>query len=400
MLAFSLVLFGCPQPDNNGSEDASAEELAEQLAADINGIKAGAATANGTTVTIINEILLGKGNRTSLTVPEGVTLDLTTGDHARIMLNDATLTVNGTVITNTSRLHFEEDGREWDWEGSSILLEDGATWATINGSGTIRLEGKGNLLLIEGTKNVANRKLTLDGVTLVGIDDNDSSLVEVRGNIGNGYTGEFIMKSGKITGNTLIDGEGSGIGVRDGGIFIMEGGTITDNTTRDEGYARGGGVALDGVGSTFTMKGGTISGNTAISIDQNGAGAGVFVRNKTTFTMEGGIISGNTSISAEGNNGGGGDGVRVQGDGVFTLKGGTIYGKADKLPSGTDISLANRGEALDVDNQNEGTATVTWGTGGTYTKGGIEQIDGSNIVPHEQGQNYGTDETLIATPAQ
>jgi hypothetical protein len=103
--------------------------------------------------------------------------------------------------------------------------------------------------------------------------------------------------------------------------------------------------------------------------------------NGSTFTMQGGTISANT-----GRNGG----VWLSNRSVFIMEGGTIYGKADSLPAGTDTSLANIGTgtdfgvALDVNNM----ATAKWGTGGKYTKDGVSQVSGSNI-----GRS---DETLIA----
>jgi hypothetical protein len=74
---------------------------------------------------------------------------------------------------------------------------------------------------------------------------------------------------------------------------------------------------------------------------------------------------------------------------TFTLKGGTIYGSADGLPAGTDPSLANSAQhdvSLSVNN-----STAKWGTGGTYTKGGVSKTGGSDIGD--------TEDTLIAVPA-
>jgi hypothetical protein len=102
--------------------------------------------------------------------------------------------------------------------------------------------------------------------------------------------------------------------------------------------------------------------------------------------MEGGTIYGNTS---KGDTGGSGGGVRLSAGSTFTMKGGTIYGKADSLPAGVDPSFANSGgntAALAADGD-----MAKWGTGGTYTKGGVGQTGGSDIGS--------TDDTLIAEPA-
>jgi hypothetical protein len=133
---------------------------------------------------------------------------------------------------------------------------------------------------------------------------------------------------------------------------------------------------------TFTMSGGTISGNTAKGGTDWSGGGGVKVESGE-FIMSGGTISGNTVT-------GGGGGVKLEASAIFTMTGGTIYGKADSLPAGTDPSLANsadRDMALWVQ---EADVSSKWGTGGTYTKGGVSQSGGGDIGS--------TSDTLIATP--
>jgi hypothetical protein len=372
-MAFGLALTGCP----TGSDDPTVEELAAQLAADINSIAEETAEVSGDTVTITGRV----GIESPLTVPTGVTVDLT-GD-GQLVLVDATLTVNGTVKAGANR----------------VRMGSAASEGTINGSGTIQLKGTGQLLIVEGNENHSTRTLTLDGVTLVGVANNDQSLVAMN----NG--GEFIMKSGTISGNTFNgNGDwagGGGVNIGGGSTFTMESGTISGNTVKANRWSRGGGVCIDG--GTFNMKGGEISGNTAAvpETGDNGGGGGVFGTRGSTFIMEGGTISGNKLTGGVGGDSGG---VRVETNAVFTLKGGTIYGKAESLPAGVDASLANssaRNAALSLGNQDDGQgfAAVKWGTGGTYTKGGESQTEGSDIVPHTEGENCGTDDTLIAIPA-
>jgi hypothetical protein len=417
-LAFGLVLAGCVSTE--GTEDPTAAELAAQLAADINAIKPGSAEVDGATVTLSGGLSL----ESQFTVPAGVTLDLT-GD-GELGLLDATLTVNGTVKAGSNK----------------VRMRSAASWGTINGSGTIQLKGKGTLFNFGD-----NKKLTLDGVTLVGVADNSDPLV--RGSEG----GEFVMKSGKITGNTRInDGSfsGGGVEVYRGGTFTLEGGVISGNTVKAGEHASGGGVWIGG-GAVFIMSGGAITGNTAAGTNTNRSGQGGGVDVRGTFTMSGGKISGNT---AEGDEHGGGGGVRIIGDGasftmtggeisgnsatavngsstgggvkletgttfimeggtisgntvvdgsgggvnvqegaVFTLKGGTIYGKVGSLPAGSDANLANIAQSDDGDAAlNVSNGTAKWGTGGTYTKGGVSQTGGTDIGS--------TDDTLIAIPAQ
>jgi hypothetical protein len=362
---------------------------------------------------------------TTLTVPEGVTLDLT--KETLQLANNAIFTVNGTVNAKAEGVNID----------SAI-----ATPATINGNGNISLKSKGRLLVIRDGK-----KLTLDGVTLVGLADNSNRLVEL------GEGGELVMKSGKITGNTHIEdessngggasvSEGGGVSVK-GGIFTMNGGEIYGNTAKsgkggfgggvfvgnsgsfvlksgtiaDNSADAGGGVFVSGTSSNiFTMEGGTISGNTVRGGGSNGGGVsiwggtfimldgtisgnsaggvgiggGVFMGgNNITFIMEGGVISGNSA-----NEGGG---VRVSKEGVvFTLKGGRIQGDTDG--DGFTKNTANDGGSAALQIKENGAAK--WGEGGTYTKGGVSQTSGTDIVSLDDSGVGGTNDTLIAAPGK
>jgi hypothetical protein len=327
----------------------------------------------------------------------------------------------------------------------SIRVDAGAM--VIAGTGVINLKSKGRLLNIGGDKS---RWLTLDGVTLVGLPDNDSSLVGVgenselilksgvitgntrvrnEGSSGGGvevHRGTFTMEGGEISGNSAIgtrDGSGGGVNIGEDAVFTMRGGTITGNSARgEENSGNGGGVNVSqgtfimeggeitsniaegikygGAGGVrvssgnFTMSSGAISGNTATSSGHNGNGGGVYLSGGSSFTMRNGTISGNIVTGKNASECGG---VQVN-ESVFVMEGGTIYGSADSLPAGTDPSLANSARsrvALRV-----WQATAKWGTGGTYTKGGVSQVGGSDIVLPDSGHDVGsTDVTLIAVPA-
>ena len=421
---------------------------AAQLARQLNAMHEGSTRVSGDTVTLTR----GVGIERDLTVPEGVTLELTE-DGGLWLRNGRTLTVNGTVNAPSNRIGFDDEGGRT------------APSVTINGNGTINLTDKGRLLNIDN-----GRKLTLDGVTLVGVDDNDSPLVSVNeggelvlvsgeitgnariGDSGNGggvaiNGGTFIMSGGAITGNNA--GIGGGVWIEGGGTFTMSGGEISGNSADRFG---GGGVRVTGQGTTFTMSGGEISGNTAINdgggginvdrgaiftmtggeISGNSApnGAGVTIALGATFTMSGGTISGNSAGYGGGidvnegttftmkngtissntctSNGGGihssgnstlsmeggtisGNSATQQGGGVylsvkgvtFTMTGGTIYGSSTQ---GGNANTAPNGAA--IFNQ----TTARWGTGGTYTRGGVNQSGGGNIAS--------TNDTLIAIPAR
>jgi hypothetical protein len=348
-MAFGLVLAGCDTGDNG----LTAEELADQLAADINAIKPGSAEVDGAMVTLSGGLSL----ESQFTVPAGVTLDVT-GD-GELGLLDATLTVNGTVNANSNR----------------VRLEDNASWGTINGSGTIQLKGTGSLLNIRRSNNVANRTLTLDGVTLVGVADNYDPLVRVNEGC------EFVMKSGKIRGNTRVrDGTISAGGVRidgEGATFTMSGGEISGNTVKAGDHASGGGVWI-GERSVFTMSGGEISGNTAAGINPNRNGQGGGVEVNGAFTMSGGKISGNT---VEGDEYSGGGGVRLGEGASFTMTGGEI--------SDNSVSTANTGSTGGgVKLENGATFTMKAGTimGNTAASndwsegGGVKLENGTTFI--------------------
>jgi hypothetical protein len=307
-------------PPNTGTvtavfpQTAPTGKLAAALSAELNAIASGSATVEGATVTLTDTISIGSAS--GLTVPAGVTLDVTADNAVLKLETGAALTVNGTVISKDQR----------------VRLEDSAGERTINGSGTIRLRGQGHLLKVVGGST--NKKLTLDGVTLVGVANNNRSLVDVR-NGGSG-TGHFVMKSGAITGNININGEsafGGGVLVDDGGTFTMEGGTISGNTaestsSNSDNGAEGGGVFV--AHGTFTMEGGTISGNTVKSSVGYSVGGGVRVGENSEFTMQGGAISGN---KAEGGGWSDGGGVGVW-NGTFTMEDGAISGNTVKSHDG------------------------------------------------------------------
>jgi hypothetical protein len=357
-MAFGLVLAGCgstPQVglsaqadggqsgDGSGTEDGGAAQLAVDLG------EALSKAASGDTVTLIGGVRL---ENAALTVPSGVTLDVTAEGAALELRDGAVLTVDGTV----NALGHGDHGKGWV-EGS-LRIGNGA--AVIDGSGTIRLASKGRLLNIWGGDG--KRHLTLDGVTLVGLADNNATLVEV------GDGGELILKSGAITGNTIVAKGGTpGGGVSIFGsssVFTMTGGEISGNNARESG-----GVAIGN--GTFIMEGGIILGNTGWYM------GGVSIGHDATFIMEGGAIFGNIAEDS------GGVGTV---NGTFTLKGGRIQGSTD---SGSFVkNTGNNAAALRVMNN----STAKWGTGGTYTKGGVSQSGGSDIS--------NTNDTLIAVPAR
>jgi hypothetical protein len=421
ILGAFVLLTGCASAQAGGNASVM-PATAAQLARELNAMSEGSATANGDTVTLTGDLMLigDVWVEKSLIVSAGVTFDLT-ADGARLFLKDgATLTVNGTVNVRGGGDHGN------GWVDGGLCIEDGAS--VINGNGTINLTSKGRLISIWSGDGVA-RKLTLDGVTLVGISDNDESLVWA------GEGAELVLVSGAITDNTTSQ-SGAGVKVENGSTFTMSGGAISGNSAEGIEWTHGGGVFVGG-GGTFIMTGGAISGNTAVGTSTNGGGSagGVFVGG--TFTMKGGAISGNNAynpnlrdrsggggVNVQGGTfsmedgeisgntvGGGGGGVVVNPNSVFIMSGGVIFGNASQQQSGGGIAVFPNGTftmsggmiqgstdsdgfiknsgALRVDGSS---ATARWGTGGTYTRGGVNQPGGGNIAS--------TNDTLIAIPAR
>jgi hypothetical protein len=446
-MAAALVLAGCATTGGsgdgggNGIGGGDAPMLAARLAADINAAHAGSAEAEGDTVVLSGGVRLGTAlavpEGVTLTVPEGVTLDLTADGAALTLGNGAVLTVDGAV---NARAHV--------WKGAAgSLLFDRA--AAINGSGSINLKSKGELLCIG-----KNQKLTLDGVTLAGLEDNDDSLVMVYDG------GELVMISGAITGNTRIgEGWAAGGGVQvDNSTFTMQGGTVSGNIVKGGKQGYGGGVYVTG-GATFTMSGGGISGNIVDGGGDWSNGGGVNIEGGSTFTMSGGEISGNTVINGNDSAGGGGGvladcsiftmkggtisgnrvtasyssggGVYVIGgekekNGAFIMEGGAVFGNSTISPinramsGGVDVrygTFTMKGGRIQGSTDSDGftknsvsyensaalfvwDCAAKWGTGGTYTRGGVSQAGGSDIVPIDADSGGSTNDTLIAIPAK
>jgi hypothetical protein len=200
---------------------------------------------------------------------------------------------------------------------------------SIRGPGrTLTLSGNGNMLRTE-----SGQTLILRDIIWQGGSNNNAPLMYVSGT-----NSDFIMQSGKISGNrnTYYTTSGGGVYVDNYGTFTMNGGEISGNYA----YTEGGGVYVDDKG-TFTMhQGGKISGNSAYS------GGGVCVCDKgASFTMYGGVISGNKA-----DNTGGGVYVgylNAANFGTFRIVTGTIYGsnEADTALRNT-ASSTNNGPAL------------------------------------------------------
>jgi hypothetical protein len=145
---------------------------------------------------------------------------------------------------------------------------------TLKGSGKLYLTSQDSIIYIG-----ANQTLIIDSanLTLQGSNNNNEPVVAVSDG------GTLELQNGTISGNSA-----GGVFVGDG-TFVMKGGKISGNTTTD----CGGGVCVNGTNATFTMSGGEIFGNTASGIYSYGGG--VFVYDNGTFRIVTGTIYGSNA---------------------------------------------------------------------------------------------------------
>jgi hypothetical protein len=268
---------------------------AGQLAADLNAISPGSASASGQTVTLMADLTLTG----TITVPSGVTLDLVSSHKSLALGNNAVLTVNGTVNAEAST----PNGTSFI-SGNGKLLVDSSTGnpATIDGTGVIHLKSQGTILYIESGKG-----LTLSGVTLDGLMTT-AAAAAAGITLPPGYEDDsnnnerLVMFDGTLTMQSGVIGYNAGGGVIFGGVFNMYGGEIKNNYIFEGSYPQGGGIYV-GSGSVFTMYGGEIKGNKAGS-----QGGGVYVTagdyGNGKFVMAGGTVYGSSAGSGLANTSG------------------------------------------------------------------------------------------------
>jgi hypothetical protein len=240
-----------------------------------------------------------------------------------------------------------------------------ASTVSLRGGGSLALGSNGSLISV-GPGSTAT--LILRGPTLKGKAGNTTTVVGIH------FPGaKFIMESGTITGNTIIDivsSDGGGVSVSNNGTFIMNGGTISGNASNNIGQDSGGGVLVTNYG-TFEMNGGTIRGNTTVE-----RGGGVLVTQDGTFTMNGGTIRDNTVISDTLDEPPRGGGVATASRATFTMNGGTITGNT--VFSNTQLNIC-QGGGMYVENST--TFTMNGGTiSGNTAAGGFKSFGGGVCV--------------------
>lgn len=200
------------------------------------------------------------------------------------------------------------DGNTWvEWTNNKFLPNDtqvgenryfylgtdvelGGTWIVPAGGITLCLNGH-TISLDEGVATTNTVITVMTGAVLTVMDCKGTGKItgskntndQGGGVIVDGAGSSFTLESGNITGNTAP--KGAGVKVQNGGTFTLSGGSIESNTAQE-----GAGIFNQG---TLTITGGEIKDNKAI----NGYafGGGVYNYENYSMTMSGGSISGNSA---------------------------------------------------------------------------------------------------------
>lgn len=262
-------------------------------------LQGGGAYVTGGNVTISGGLI--SGNKA-----ENAAGKASDGKGGGICLYNGNLTVDsGTFTDNTA---YFEGGALYISGENAIVTLNGGTMSYNEAIGHKNSEGGDDSS--GGAMYVYRASLTLNGGQI---------LSNTAGNIGGGIAVNqatiTVMGDSLLSGNNAKSGGAVYVtsGAKGGGVFIMESGTIENNTCTKNG----GGVYVNGTGSSFTMHNGSISNNIASGSDDAASAGGVYVGGGATFTIKSGKINDNTADNT-------GGAVRLAGGGSFTMTGGEI----------------------------------------------------------------------------
>jgi hypothetical protein len=225
-----------------------------------------------------------------------MTYDIVVDDDITIMpATISTRSRNITVIirsaspTNVRTIQLASEGHLFDiGVNITLKLQDIILKGVMNNAALVLVGQRGKLILDAGAK----------------ITENNNTSGQFGGGV-NVDGGELEMHEGsEVVGNRTNKtyGKGAGIYVADQGTVVLRGGLISENLNAENGYTWGcvgGGIYISG-NSTVTMTGGTISKNLA------GSGGGIYIDGSgSSFTKtnapgsdESGIIYGSTGVNA------------------------------------------------------------------------------------------------------
>ncbi|MCL2643296.1 MAG: hypothetical protein FWD52_07285 [Candidatus Bathyarchaeota archaeon] len=286
---FTPTYSNCVSPFVSGTPDRTVNNETELKNAVNN-----APSKTSTTITLNKDISLSA----TLTIPTNKDITLTSASTAKFFK----------LIGGDLDVYFAPD--YWPSRGAVITVEGGAV-LRLDGISVSNPENYRWVAAVSvsaaGTFILYNGEISGSGVSNSGVFTMSGGTISncIGGGVGNSGYGTFSMSGGEISNNPSFGVVNSNIhngvtGERASGTFSMSGGVIRNNY--------GGGVLNSGV---FSMSGGEISNNQATWDGGNYLESGGGVANSGVFSMSGGEISNNQAVY--------GGGVYNWPDGNFNL---------------------------------------------------------------------------------
>ena len=269
----------------------------------------------------------------------------------------------------------------------TVKKADGASTAVLNANGTAGGKPAHRIFKVASGKTLTLENLTLKGGRCGTYGESGGGAIYAEG--------PLTMKNCIVTDNRIEYGNGGGICAES--TLTMESCTVNGNTAADDDGVGGGGIYATG---TLTMQGCTISGNyakkdgggiyavgelsltdctvTANESQNNGSGSGsgggIYIKGRCTMT--GGSVTGNKA-----NSNGNGGGIYIDGNGSFTMTGGTVSNNTTEYGDGGGIYVAGTGGfTLEGGSLTGNEATQNKTGGGVYVKDGTFTIKGAACV--------------------
>ncbi len=287
------------------------------------------------------------------------------GEVGGAILNCATLTLTGSVVSDSQTNDGEGGGIYTESAANTTLVED--TIIGNSGSAGGGIYADAGTMSLNGVVVSANTA-SGDGGGIYTVGTDLTMTDSTVGGTGSGLTA--------TNGNTAQDGSGGGLGFFGGTVTLSDnviGGSDTaQGNTADNGD--GGGVYDSVEDPSFT--GDTINDNTA----DNGDGGGVYVANGTsTFTDE--TIVNNVAVFDD-TEGGDGGGVYID-SGTTTFSGGNILQNTSE--DGDDGDGGGGGVYINdgTNSFSDGTVATNSVTDGGYVGGGFAVEGGTNAFTNE-----------------
>jgi len=283
----------------------------------------------------------------------------------------ATLNTETYVVLHNTTILTEDDGcggdsdcaeNTWDWDSNTLYVNVGA-----GGPGADEIQA-----------SVRD--------TVVDVNANGVSVLNIRGEFANGTAGVFNRVDNSITGTTFR--YCGAYYFRRAGFKIQTGATLNADATIDNNtsaYGYGNGIVVQASSSSYDLSGVTVSNNTVQNIKQlddfaynygitlfyvDGQTNAVEVINNTVHTIQGGYASGTVGIKLDGDTTDGCDYVKVSENKVYDIGGNGI-----QVESHSDHNTISY-------NWVTGTGTDISGTGGiAIIRGSPNNYVLCNILP-------------------